>query len=483
MKNGKILILISLIMGISVFFISDPSEGKSRFTDKDSIVVALTTEVLSLDTQMDTGTPAENIKRHLYEGLVFADEQNKIHPRLAEKWEVAGDGVTWTFYLKKGVKFHDNTDFTARAVQKTFERILDPATASSHRHLYTVINSVRVVDDFTVQIVTKEPKGNFINLIAHGPAHPISPAAIDKWGKDLANNPCGTGRFRIDKKVAGESVVLKRFNDYWGDKAKLSEIKFVTVPEEGTRVMMLENGEADFILNVPPQDIERLSADKSITLRKDQSNRIFHIGINVTKPPLDNNKVRQALNYGVDQELIIRGALGGIGLAAKSVVAPSTWGYSPVSPYSYNTEKAKKLLAEAGFENGFKVKLGTPQGRYFRDKEVALAVAGQLKKIGVEVDVEVIEWGQYLKELKLGKNEGNTIEMFLLGWVSVTGEANHLLNTVFLTDNISPKGWNNMFYSNKKVDELIYLSSKTIDDNKRAEMFKQCQEIVINDAP
>jgi ABC-type transport system substrate-binding protein len=193
MKRIQLLSIISAFMAIAILFNYDLSFAKSKFEKKDSIIVGLTTEVLSLDPQMDTGTPAENVKRHIYEGLVFADEQNKIHPCLAEKWEVSGDGLTWTFYLKKGFKFHDNTDFSALAVQKTFQRILNPSTASSNRHLYTFIDSVKVVSDFSVQIVTKEPKGNFLNLIAHGPAHPISPAAIEKWGKDISNNHSGTG--------------------------------------------------------------------------------------------------------------------------------------------------------------------------------------------------------------------------------------------------------------------------------------------------
>jgi len=465
-----------------LFILNDQGFTKERFSDKDKIVVALSTQILTLDPARSAGTPAEMVRRHLYEGLVYADEQNRIYPLLAHKWEITKDGLIWTFYLRKGVKFHDLTPFTAQAVKKSFDRLLDLATGSNRRYMYTFIDQIKVIDDYTVQFVTKEPRADFLNLLTESGAYPISPAALDKYGKDIGDNPCGTGPYKLEKKVTGEYVVLTPFDNYWKGKPKLSEIKFITVSEEATRVNMIENGEADFIVNVPPQDIKRLEADKSITIRKDQSNRVAHVGLNVKRPPFDNLKVRQALNYGVDRELIIKGVCNGLGIPAKSIIAPATWGYAPVSPYKYDPEKAKELLAQAGYAKGFKAKLWTPQGRYFRDKETALAVAGQLRKIGVDLDVEIIDWGQYLKELKLGLNEGNKVEAYMLGWESVTGEASYIINTIFASKNVSPTGWNTMFYANKRLDEINEIASKTMDDKKRADLFKEAQDIAVKEA-
>jgi ABC-type transport system substrate-binding protein len=482
MRCFRILSTWMAVIGCFVFFSNDPADSKSRFAEKEKIVVALSTQVLTLDPVRSAGTPAEMVRRHLYEGLVYGDSQNRIYPHLAEKWEVSKDGLTWTFYLKKGVKFHDLSPFTAHAVKKSFDRLLDLGVGSNRRYMYTFIDQIKVIDDYTVQIITKEPKANFLNLLTESGAFPISPAALDKYGKDIADNPCGTGPFKLQKKVTGEYVTLSRFDEHWKGRPRLSEIKFVTVPEEATRVTMIENGEADFIVNVPPQDMKRLEGDRDLTIRKDQSNRVAHIGLNVRKPPFDNPKVRQALNYGVDRELIIRGVCNGVGIPAKSIIAPATWGYASISPYSYDPEKAKDLLAQAGYAKGFKAKLWTPQGRYFRDKETALAVAGQLRKVGVELDVEVIDWGQYLKELKLGLNEGNKTEAYMLGWESITGEASYIINTVFASKNAAPAGWNTMFYTNPRLDEINEVSSKTMDDRKRAELFKEAQEIAVREA-
>jgi len=473
---------LSVIVGLT-FALSTQGYGKSRFAEKDKIVVALSTQILTLDPVRSAGTPAEMVRRHLYEGLVYADPQNRIHPLLAERWEVSKDGLTWTFYLRKGVKFHDNTSFTAHAVKKSFDRLLDLGVGSNRRYMYTFIDQVKVIDDYTVQFVTKEVKANFLNLMTESGAYPISVAALEKYGKEIADQPCGTGPFRLSKKVTGEYVILTRFDDYWRGKPRLSEIKFVTVPEESTRVTMLENGEADFIVNCPPQDMKRLETDKTMAIIREQSNRVAHIGLNTKRAPFDQMKVRQALNYAVDRELIVRGVCGGIGIPAKSIIAPATWGYAAVSPYTYQLGKAQELLAEAGLSKGFKAKLWTPQGRYFRDKETALAVAGQLRKIGVELDVEVIDWGQYLKELKLGLNEGNRVEAYMLGWESVTGEASYILNTVFASKNMAPTGWNTMFYSNKRIDEINEVGSKTLDEKKRAELFREAQEIAVREAP
>ena len=479
----KVCELFLIVIGLGFVFNVISSEAKTRFESKDSIVVALSAPILTLDPAKSAGTPAETVRRGIYEGLVMSDEKNHIHPNLAEKWEVSPDGLNWTFALRKGVKFHDGTELTSQSVKDTINRLLDEKIGSNRRYMYTFIQSVETPDKYTVKFSTKAPQANFLHMLTESGAFPISSKALEKYGNDIAENPCGTGPYKLDKKVTGEYVSLTRFDDYWGGKPKLSGIKFITVAEEGTRVAMIENGEADFIVNVPPQDLTRLQGTEGLAIRRDPSNRVAHIGINLKKSPFDKLQIRQALNYAVDRELIIRGVCSGLGEEAKSILAPATWGFAAVSPYTYNEGKARELLAQAGLPNGFKAKLWTPQGRYFRDKETALAVAGQLKKIGIDLDVEIIDWGQYLKELKVAPDAGNKVELYMLGWESITGEASYIFNTVFVSKNIPPTGWNTMFYSNSKVDELNEISIKTIDDPKRFEMFKQCQEIIVSEAP
>jgi len=482
-------LVLVLILSVALMACTNKTSGTenkvedSKQNIKDSIVVTVTTEIVSLDPHVSAGTPAEVVRSHMYGGLVSADEKNNINPGLAEKWEVADDQMTWTFHLRKGVKFHDGTDLKAADVKKSFERILDENNGLNRRYLYTFIDSIEVVDDLTVKIKTKQPQANILNLLAYNGGAIISSSAIDKWGKDLGKHPVGTGPFKFKEEAPGEYVALERFDDYWGGANNIKEIKFVTVPEESTRVNMLKTGEADFIVGVPPQEISSLESDSNIIIDKGLTTRVAHIGFNCGKKPFDNVKVRQALNYAIDRELIIKGVCGGIGQPATSVMSPATWGYSDSQVNTYDLEKAKKLLAEAGYPNGFKGTLYTPEGRYFRDKETALAVADMWKKIGVDMTVEVMDWSQYLKELKVANDKGNKMEAYMLGWESTTGEANYIIDTIFSTKNTAPTGWNTMFYSSKKVDEIGVLASKELDDNKRMEYFKEFQKIAAEDAP
>ena len=472
-----------MAMAVAGCFLAVGAATVASAKESKKLVVAIAGQVLSLDTQMDTGTQSNMIASHIYEGLVRKDEKNNIYPWLAEKWEVSADKVTWTFYLRKGVKFQDNADFNAAAVQKSFNRLLDKASGSNRRYLYTFIKQVNVLDDYTVQFITEAPKASFLNLLAYNGAYIISPRAIDKWGKALSNYAAGTGPFQLKQNMNGEYVILERFDGYWGNKAKIDEVKFMTVTEEGTRVIMLENGEADFVEKIPPQDIARLKDNKNISVRQDASMRVAQIGFNIKKAPFDKVKVRQAINYAINRDLIVKGICGGVGVPADSVVAPNIWGYWAGGKYDYDPQKAKQLLAEAGYPNGFKATLWTPKGRYFRDKETALGVAGQLKKVGIDLEVEVIDWGQYLKELRIPNDEGNKVDSYLLGWTATTGEVGYLINLLFDGKNMPPVGWNTMFYANNRVNEINKISSSMLDDEQRKKLFVEFQSIVMKEAP
>jgi ABC-type transport system substrate-binding protein len=399
MKNKKLIITLVLLfsMLISLSGCSNDSApenekaGENTGAVDNKITVALSAQLLNLDPHVSMA-PSDIVKKHVFEGLTYIDLEGKVHPWLAESWEVAPDNKTWTFHLKEGVKFHDGTDFNAEAVKITFERLLDVDNGFNRRYQLTFIDQINVIDEYTVEIVTKEPYCAMENILDWSGAHIISPAAIEKYGKDIAKYPVGTGPYKVAEFVSGEHVTLEKFNEYWGEKPSLDEVKFITVPEEGTRIAMLETGEVDYIVNLSPQEINRIEENPKLTVRKDPSNRVMQLGMNITNAPLDNKKVRQALNYAVDRELILENVMGGIGIPATSVIASNVWGYAEgIFPYEYNPEKAKQLLAEAGYPDGFDLTMWTTQGRYFRDKELNLAVAGMFQEIGVNAKVEVVD--------------------------------------------------------------------------------------------
>jgi len=422
------------------------------------------------------------IRAAIYETLVDRDLEGNFVPGLATSWEVSEDGTEWTFHLRRDVKFHSGKMLSAEDVKATFDRLLNPSYALPLSKIFRVIKSVQIIDDYTVKFVTEKPVADMLARMAYAHAEIIGKEAVEKYGADLDWVEDGTGPYKLESYVPEESVTLVRFNDYWGGKPYLDKIVFKVVREDATRVAMLETGQADVVVNVPAADVPRLQANPNIEIHIEPSSRVAHIGLNCQKPPFNDVRVRQALNYAIDREAIIKGILKGVGKPAYSIVSPIVWGYYKVEKYYYDPQKAKKLLAAAGYPNGFKATLWTPQGRYFMDKETAVAVQAQLREVGVDVDVRVIDWATYLSLLRKPLEESRT-EMYLLGWESGTGDIAYILDLVFDSAAWPPESWNTMFYKDTAVDVLIDAGKVTTDLKDRHEIYKGLQKLVVDDAP
>lgn len=456
------------------------NQKKSARTD---IVVAVTAEILSLDPQVNSSTPGETVKDTIFEGLVSADDHNEIHPCLAESWSVSADGLDWTFHLRKGVTFHDGEPFTAADIKATLERYLTNQ-GSTRAYLYDNIKGVDVVDDYTAVVKTKDVQANLLNVLAYGGGGIMSSKSLQRSNDEIARSPVGTGPFEIKEVVSGDHVTVKRFDGYWGEKPDLTSIQFLTVTEPSTRVNMLETGEADYISDVTKEDVARFENNPDFTVQYADSNRVAHIGFNMKKKPFDNQLVRQAMNYAVDREAIVQGVLGGMGTPAKSVLAETTYGFSDKGNlYDYDPQKAKELLKEAGYPDGFEAEIVTCDGRYFKDKATVMAVVSQMAKVGIKLKVQVYDWASYLDLVKTAWDDNNTVQLYFFGWESGTGEASYLFNSLFTKKNWAPVGWNTMFYENDEFEKLNQLSYSNLDEKTRLEQFAQMQKILMEDAP
>lgn len=478
---------LALLMAIvMIFSLAACGGGGSEEGDTavdSSIVVAVTAEILSLDPQVNASTPGETVKDQIFEGLVRANEYNEVSPLLAESWEVSEDGLTWTFKLRQGVKFHDGEDFTAADVEASLERYLTNE-GSTRAYLYNNIKDVNVIDEYTVEIITNTVQANLLNVLAYGGGAIMSSKSLERSNDEIAADPVGTGPYKFKELAPGEYVVVERFDDYWGELPDLTEIKFLTVSETSTRVNMLETGEVDFITGVTKEDIARFENNDKFTIQYADSNRVAQIGFNMTKTPFDNKLVRQAMNYAVDKNAIVEGVLGGMGTVAKSVLAETTYGFSDRGNiYSYDPEKAKELLAEAGYPNGFDATIYTCDGRYFKDKATVMAVVSQLADVGINLKIEVFDWASYLDVVKTAWDDNNSVEMYFFGWESGTGEASYLFNSLFTKKNWATTGWNTMFYYNEEFEKLNDVSYSCTDDSQRMEYYAEMQEILMDDAP
>jgi len=437
-----------------------------------------------IDPANAQSNPSEAVNRMMYENLIKFDEKLKLVPGLAEKWDQSKDGLTWTFYLRKGVKFHDGTPFNAEAVKTFFERMIGPEKPSRGA-LYTPFLNLEkpteIVNDYTIKVNLKAPYAFFPNNLAHSASGIISPTALKTYGKDISRQACGTGPFKFVEWVHGDHITLTRNDDYWGGKPYLDQIIIKTVKEDSARVMMLQSGDAQLIVRIPSEDIPRLEKEPAIQLDGTETLRVLYIGINHFKEPFKTVKVRQALNYAVDKDTIIKSIYGGRAVLANQIVAPLATGYFPIQGYPYDPKKAKKLLAEAGFPNGLKLKMWSPQGRYPKDYELAQAVQQQFKKAGIDCSLETMEWATYLAATNK-KPEESQYELFLLGWAPSTAECWWILYPLFGTDQWMPNKNNRSYFSNKDLDDDIEKFMRATTKADMEKYLKDGEELLVREA-
>jgi peptide/nickel transport system substrate-binding protein len=435
----------------------------------------------SLDPQNTQSNPGEQVNRMMYENLLRFDVKMQLEPALAESWTSSKDGVVWTFKLRKGVKFHDGTPFDAKAVKYFFDRVLGdekPFKAS----LYTpVVQAAEVVDDSTVRVTLKQPFGAFLFIMAHSAGGIVSPAAHQKWGKDFTLHPSGTGPFRFVEWVKGDHVTLERNDAYWGGRPNLDRVVVKTVREDQARVLMLESGDADLIVNIPTEEIPRLKKDPRFTIESSPTARALYIAINVKKKPLDDVRVRQALNHAVNREAIVKDLFQNNAQVITGHVAPLQNGYAQLPGYGYDPKKAKELLTQAGHPS-LKVKLWSPKGRYVKDYELAQAVQQDLAAVGVEATLSTMEWGAYLAATKTPAEQTDR-ELFLLGWSPSTGEARWGTFPLLHSSQHAPKGDNRGFFASKALDEAIEKATVAASDQARLGALREAQQIAIKEAP
>ena len=427
----------------------------------------------------NTDNPSEMVCRNIFEGLVEFDSNMKIHPVLAKSWEISEDGKVYTFYLNENIKFHDGTDLDSSAVKKSLEFIID--SKSRKASIFSpFIDSIEVVDELIFKIYLKIPGGFFINNLAHSAGLIMSPNSLDEYGYDLGElgkHPVGTGSFVLDEWKRAESITLIKNENYWNEGPYLDSIVYNVIPEDITRVIQLQSGDADITSRVPPIMIDRLEEISDITVDIVPSLRVMYLGFNFDKPPFDNDKVRKAINYAIDKDKICEVILRGMGITSDSPLAPLTVGYYATGGFPYDPEKAKELLKETGNEN-LEFELSCPKGRYLQDYESVLAIQGMLAEIGVKADVRPMEWADYMSYL-YGSADNPQYEVFFVGWSPSTGDADWVLRPNFYSDNFIPYGDNNFFYKNEELDMLIDEGAAEVDYDKRMEIYERAQEILV----
>lgn len=446
------------------------------FKPKGTLRVALSGSPNSLFIPATQDKNADNAASQLYDPLVFQDLDGKIVPGLAESWEVSDDGTAYTFHLRKGITFHNGEPFTADDVIATWE--YGKGESSSWPDRYTIAKSVEKIDDYTVKVTTDGPKPLLL-VTMHDFWSIIPNEYIAKVGVDgFQEHPIGTGPFMFVEWVKGDHITYQANPNYWRKgMPKVETLIFRFIPESSTRAAAIQTNEIDIVQRLSAEEAQQLLGVPGVRVIKYPVARIFYVAFNnlttgVGKPT-ENAKVRQAMNYAVDVDAIIDALFSGYGKRAAGFVATFEMGYGNVEPFPYDPEKAKALLAEAGYGNGFAMDMACPAGVYGSFEEVCEAIVGYLGEVGITVKLQIMESAQYW-DLEANKE---LPPLFGDSWGEESGEAYNRLIGALGGMNAAYSAW-----SDPEIDRLLSKISTEVDVAKRTALYQELQ-VYMHDNP
>jgi peptide/nickel transport system substrate-binding protein len=462
--------------------------------------IGLASEPTAMDPHYHNLSPNNSLLNHLFERLVGQDDRQRMVPELAESWKTI-DPTTWEIKLRRNVRFHDGTPFTADDVLFSFERAPNVEGSPSSFGIYIKGKTLTKVDDHTIHIKTAAPYPLMPNDLStiyiiskkHGqgaktPDYNSGKAAI------------GTGAFRFVEYTPGNRIVMQRNEQYWGQKPVWQRVTFRALKSDPSRVAALLAGDVDFIDEVPATDMERLKKDPKLTVAQVVSNRIIYLHLDhwrddspfvrakdggPIRNPLRDLRVRQAISKSIDRDAIVSRVMEGVAIKAGQLLPDGFFGVSPkLKPVAFDPNGAKKLLAEAGVPNGFRLTIHSPNDRYPNDAKIAEAVGQMLSRNGIDTQVVTMTQGVFFRDASSGSPEkGPKFSFILVGWGSGTGEASSPLKSLLATfDRDTGMGGSNRGrYSNPQVDKLINDALATVEDAKRQDLLARATEIAIED--
>ncbi|MEA2594054.1 MAG: peptide/nickel transport system substrate-binding protein [Thermomicrobiales bacterium] len=419
---------------------------------------------------------------------------------LAQSWEIAADGLSVSVKLKPNLTFQDGTPVDATAVKWSFDRFLD-ANHPFYDPPYNLLSyylggpdidrglaTVEVIDPLSLKFTLKAPEPLIESYMSLPYAAVVSPTAVQAAGNAaFGEKPIGTGPFQVSSWEKGVRIVLDRNDTYYGEKAKVDQLIIRPIVESAARLTALQQGEVDFIVAMSPEFIPVIQGDPNLQLLQAPGYHIWWIGLNVHVPPLENVKVRQALNYAVDKQVIVDTILQGAATLTNGPIIAHSWANDPtVEPYPYDPERAKALLAEAGHPDGFSVKFWVPESGsgMVAPKEIGQIVQADLEKIGVTAEIVTQEWVSYVEDWQNKGLDSGGYGLAEMSWNFSSTDPGEWLEPNVLTNAHPPGGgFNGSFYSNPQVDDLLAKAKATLNQDERATYFKQAQAVMREDCP
>lgn len=463
-RKRSILLVLSLVFVLAF--------SAAAWADNDTLVIGTGAEALGLEPRLETDVPSFERINVIMEPLVKFGVDMVLMPALATEWDVSEDTMTLHFMLRQGVAWHDGAPFTAEDVKYTFDWVLNPDNGAPNMGLYADIGEMEIVNDHEIIFRLERPNSFLLNNIARMPIVPKH----DGDRADFRQKPQGTGPYKFVSWTRDDRLVVVENVDYWGGRPIIPNIIFRTIPENATRLLALEAGEIDIYQGgVVPQEITRLEADPKVVVQRVAGTGYNYLGFNTKVGSLSDVRVRQAVSYLINRDAIVQRVLNGIGTPGIGPVSMALPWFNPDVPrYAYSPEKAKELLAEAGYGPGdIKLRLYTNENT--ERMRIAEILQFEAQQVGIEVEVIIEEWGAYLTRIQ----ETDDFDIFILGW-SGQLDPDRAMIRQFHTDGANNYGK----YSNERVDYLLDLGRTVPPESQDSlDIYGEAQEIVIGEVP
>ncbi|MCL4439208.1 MAG: ABC transporter substrate-binding protein [Firmicutes bacterium] len=485
MKRLLPVLLVLLALLVSGCGGEEKKQNVSK-SPSDTLIIGMAMDLATLDPAVSMDNASWKITYPCYDRLVKYKTENgkgstEVEPMAAESWQVSPDGKEWTFTLRKDIKFHDGSPLNAQAVKFSFDRVLKMAKGPAD--YFPTLASVDVVDDNTVKFTLKAAFPPFLYTLATNAGSIINPKVMEHE-KDgdmasgwLGEHTMGSGPYQLVEWNREQHLKLAAVDNYWGGQPALKTILTKIVKDPSAQRLQLENGDIDIAEGIPVDQLEPLEGNQDIKILENPSLLVNYVYLNNKKKPLDNSKVRQALNYAVDYDGMIKGVMQGNATQVKGPIPQGLWGHDPnVKQYKLDLDKAKQLLAEAGYPQGFTLKLLYSDYKPWWEQE-ALTIQDNLSKIGVKVELEKLAWAT-LRD----KVDRADFDICLGVWSPDYADPHMFMNYWFDSNNHGLAG-NRAFYKNDQVDQLLREAARISDQKKRTELYRQAQDIVMEEAP
>lgn len=439
---------------------------------KERVVIAVKADAKTLDPQRTIDTTSNKTIKLIFNGLLDLDENLNVKPCLAESWESI-DELNTIFHIKKGVKFHNGDELKAEDVKFTLDRA---RVSNQTSYLFKPISEITIIDDYTIKITTEKPFGPLLTNLAQTQACIVSKRAVEEVGEeDFFKSPVGTGQYKFKEWIPGDRIIVEAFDEAFEGAPKIRQITMRTITEVSNRMIALETGEADIAFDIGIMDKDAVKNNPEMEFLEVASPSSLYLGFDSTTPEFQNIKVRQAIAYAVDSKILADAVFRGSAIAADSALPKACPAHiTPAKQYDQNVEKAKELMAEAGYKDGMNIELWVNDDGPRTD--MCVIMQEQLKAIGINAEIKIFEWGAYVSRTAQPHKQ-----LYLLSWNS-TSDGDAALYPLFHSSQQGLSG-NRSYYKNEKVDELLDKARYSVNQDERTQAYHEVQEILQEELP